>query len=145
MAARGCTAHTIKSLGTTLPDPQLNRKILLGSPISSKNIPSPTFAVLNFSGVWWGVGGGGGGGRGAAGGGGGGGAGACLLWNMKVKYLGLGILFWPWTYFIQNVFHSKWFVSAAIADANKQPRNWSEQVFVNCHLNTSKRTFNIYY
>ena len=131
MAARGCTAHTIKSLGTTLPDPQLNRKILLGSPISSKNIPSPTFAVLNFSGVWWGVGGGG--------------EGACLLWNMKVKYLGLGILFWPWTYFIQNVFHSKWFVSAAIEDANKQPRNWSEQVFVNCHLNTSKRTFNIYY
>ena len=131
MAARGCTAHTIKSLGTTLPDPQLNRKILLGSPISSKNIPSPTFTVLNFSGVW--------------GGGGGGGGGACLLWNMKVKYLGLGILFWPWTYFIQNVFHSKWFVSAAIEDANKQPRNWSEQVFVDCHLNTSKRTFNIYY
>ena len=130
MAARGCTAHTIKSLGTTLPDPQLNRKILLGSPISSKNIPPPPFAVLTFAGVGGGVGGGGG---------------ACLLWNMKVKYLGLGILFWPWTYFIQNVFHSKWFVSAAIADANKQPRNWSEQVFVNCHLNTSKRTFNIYY
>ena len=52
------------------------------------------------------------------GGGGGGGVGGVSA----LKYE--GEVFRSWYYFFTlNLFHPKWFVSAAIEDANKQPRN----------------------